>query len=109
MTTLIGNLKEFIAVRTPHLEGTYGGLGGTFATLADSCLRKKALPGFYDSGMIKTAEFRENKLFLVLSGRRTDADLMYALDVAIRNVGAFPFEGKALNLLIVEVSGEIEN
>jgi hypothetical protein len=109
MATLTSDLLEIILIKTPQLEGTYAGLGGTFATLADGCLRKKTLPGFYDATLIKTAEFRGNKLFLVLSGKRTDADLMSALDVAIRNVGAFPFDGKAPKTLMVEVSCEIDN
>lgn len=106
MTTLTSDLIEYVFVQTPQLKGTYAGLGGTFATLVDGCLRKKVLPGFYDAGLIKTAEFCDNKLYLVLAGKRTDADLLSTLDVAIRNVGAFPYEGEAPRLLIVEVSGE---
>ncbi|HWP95680.1 MAG TPA: hypothetical protein VN426_02440 [Syntrophomonadaceae bacterium] len=108
MAALANDSLEYILVHTPQLQGIYAGLGGTFATLVDGCLRKNILPGFYENGMIKRAELKDNKLVLVLSEKKTDADLLSLLDVAIRNVGGFPSQNQAADAWMVEVNCEIE-
>ena len=35
---------------------TYTGLEGTFANIVECCLRKKALPGFHEKGLIADVE-----------------------------------------------------
>ncbi len=42
-----------IGSKTPAI---YKGLGGTFASFTDSCLRKQTLPGFHETGLIAGAE-----------------------------------------------------
>ncbi|MFA6412669.1 MAG: hypothetical protein WCW53_08220 [Syntrophales bacterium] len=75
---------------------TYEGLAGTFAGFADSCLRMKTLPGFYRTGLIVEGELKERRLHLVLPGKRTPAELMEIIDVALLNIVAFPCtEGEA--------------
>ncbi|MEN6462064.1 MAG: hypothetical protein ABFC94_11920 [Syntrophomonas sp.] len=99
---------EIILVNTALGKVKYAGLGGTFAALVDACLRKKALPGFYNDKLIKTAEYKDDKLVLVLAGSKTDFELLSTLDIAVRNIGAFPFDRDASRLLTVEVSCEVE-
>jgi hypothetical protein len=82
---------ETIAVKTGReVRGSYSGLGGTFASFAYSCLDKKAIPGFYEKGLIAEAELTERGMLLVLSGKRTGSELMAIIDIAFENIGAFP-------------------
>jgi len=71
----------------------YKGLGGTFASLMDSCLRKRALPGFHEKGLIAEAELKEAGLVLRLSGKRSETSLGEVMDIALLNTGAYPDEG----------------
>jgi len=76
-----------------RVYGTYQGLGGTFATFMDCCLRKKALPGFHEKGIIAEAELKNKTLSLRLSGKRTQDELMEVMDIALQNIGAYPDKG----------------
>lgn len=71
----------------------YRGLGGTFASFADSCLRKRILPGFHQKGLIAEAEPKESGLVLCLSGRRSETRLREIMDIALINTGAYPSGG----------------
>lgn len=73
-----------------EVRGSYSGLGGTFASFAYSCLDKKAIPGFYEKGLIAEAEIKEGRMLLVLSGKRTESELREIMDIALENIGAFP-------------------
>ena len=76
--------------------GTYEGLAGTFVGFADSCIRHKALPGYYRTGLTVEAELKGRSIRLVLSGKRTSAELMEIIDIALLNIVAFPCtEGEA--------------
>jgi len=76
------------------LRGSYAGLGGTFANIVHCCLRKKALPGFHQDGLIYEAEVKNgNLLRLVLSGKRGQDKLMAMMEVALPNIGAYPDSG----------------
>lgn len=82
---------ETITVKTGReVRGSYSGLGGTFASFAYSCLDKKAIPGFYEKGLIAEAEIKEGGMLLVLSGKRTESELREIMDIALENIGAFP-------------------
>ena len=72
---------------------TYTGLEGTFANIVECCLRKKALPGFHEKGLIADAELKGNTLTLVLSGKRTGAKLTEMMEIAMPNIGAYPDKG----------------
>ena len=85
---------EIIGVKIGgRVYGTYQGLGGTFATFVDCCLRKKALPGFNEKGLIAEAELKNKTLSLRLSGKRTQDELMEVMDIALQNIGAYPDKG----------------
>ena len=87
---------EIIAVKIGReVQGSYRGLGGTFASFVYCCLDKKAIPGFHEKGLIDKAELKEGVLLLVLSGKRTATDLIEVMDIALPNIGAFPGAGKA--------------
>ncbi len=74
----------------------YEGLAGTFASFADSCVRMKALPGYYRTGIAVEGELKERRLRLALPGKRTPAELIEILDTALLNIVAFPCtKGKA--------------
>lgn len=73
--------------------GTYQGLGGTFATFVDCCLRKKTLAGFCETGLISGAAVKDQTLSLTLSGNHTRPKLIEIMDIALQNVGAYPHEG----------------
>ncbi len=75
------------------VHGTYQGLGGTFATFVDCCLRKKALAGFHEKGLIADADLKGNTLTLVLAGKRAQAKLAEIMDIALQNIGAYPDKG----------------
>ena len=72
------------------MRGSYQGLAGTFASFAYSCLDKKAIPGFYEKGLIAEAELTEGGMLLVLSGKKTETEVVGIMDVAFENIGAFP-------------------
>jgi hypothetical protein len=85
---------EIIAVKIGReVRGVYSGLGGTFASFAYCCLDKKAIPGFYEKGLIAEALLKEGGMLLVLSGKRTESELMEIMDIALENIGAFPGVG----------------
>ena len=85
---------EIIGVKIgDRVYGTYQGLGGAFATFMDCCLRKKALPGFHEKGIIAEAELKNKTLSLRLSGKRTQDELMEVMDIALQNIGAYPDKG----------------
>jgi len=82
---------ETIAVKIGRgVRGSYQGLAGTFASLAYSCLDKKAIPGFYEKGLIAEAQLTEGGMLLVLSGKRSESELIEIMDIAFENIGAFP-------------------
>jgi len=83
----------------------YKGLGGTFASFTDSCLRKQTLPGFHEKGLIAGAEPKDQGIVLCLSGKRDEARLRDVVDIALLNTGAYPdIGGKAK--YFVEVKSE---
>ncbi|MCX5829035.1 MAG: hypothetical protein NTV58_13690 [Deltaproteobacteria bacterium] len=76
--------------------GTYEGLAGTFVGFADSCIRMKALPGFYRVGLTVEGELKGRSLRLVLPEKRTQAELIEIIDISLLNIVAFPCtEGEA--------------
>lgn len=85
---------EIITVKIgEELRKNYEGFGGTFATLADSCMRKKILPGVYEEGITVDAEVKDKILFLSLSGDSVNSRVVDLLDIALKNSGAFPVSG----------------
>ena len=85
---------EGIAVKIgDKVCGTYRGLGGTFATFVDCCVRKMALAGFHQKGLIAGSELKGKTLSLTLSGNHTRPKLIEMMDIALQNVGAYPYEG----------------
>lgn len=82
---------EIIAVKIGReVRGSYRGLGGTFASFVYCCLEKKIIPGFHEKGLIAEAERKEGGMLLVLSGKRSESELMEIMDIAFENIGAFP-------------------
>ena len=85
---------EVISVKIGKgIPATYKGLGGTFASFTDSCLRKQALPGFHEKGLIVETIPKEKGLFLRLSGKRSEKKLKEVMDIALINAGAYPDKG----------------
>ena len=85
---------EIIEVKIgKSVHGIYTGLGGTFANIVECCLRKKALPGFHEKGLIADAELKGKTLTLVLAGKRTQAKLTEMMEIAMPNIGAYPDKG----------------
>ena len=85
---------EGIAVKIgDKVMGTYQGLGGTFATFADCCIRKKTLAGFHEKGLLTRASVKDKTLTLTLSGNHSRPKLMEMMDIALQNVGAYPHIG----------------
>jgi hypothetical protein len=85
---------EGIAVKIgDEVCGTYQGLAGTFATFADGCLRKKALAGFHEKGLIVSSELKGNTLLLTLSGNHTRPKLIEIMDTTLQNIGGYPDKG----------------
>lgn len=85
---------DVISVRAGGRKtATYKGLGGTFATFMDSCLRKNVLPGFNEKDLIAEATPSESGLFLRLSGRRSRKKLGEVIDIALLNTGAYLDKG----------------
>lgn len=87
--------EEIIAVRAGGSQRYYAGFGGTFATLADSLVRKKCLPGFYDVEWLKWAHLESDTLQVVFQAIGSDDELWSILDVTVKNTGAFPCAGPA--------------
>ena len=82
---------EVIEVKTGKSgRGIYTGLEGTFASIVECCLRKKALPGFHEKGLIADAKLKDRTLTLILSGKRTGARLKQMMEIAMPNIGAYP-------------------
>ncbi len=79
-----------IGSKTP---ATYKGLGGTFASFSDSCLRKQTLPGFHEKGLIADAKLTGVVLVLCLSGKRSESNLQEVSEIALLNTGAYPDTG----------------
>lgn len=85
---------EVISVKIgSKAPGTYKGLGGTFASFTDSCLRKQTLPGFHEKGLIAEADPKEAGLVLCLSGKHSETKLKEVMDIALFNTGAYPDAG----------------
>jgi len=85
---------EGIAVKIGEkVVGTYQGLGGTFVTFVDCCLRKKTIAGFHQKGLIAGAAVKGRTLSLTLSGNHTRPKLIEIMDIALQNIGAYPYEG----------------
>jgi hypothetical protein len=72
----------------------YSGFKGSFDTLADSCLRKKSLPGLYQKDLIRQAAVDDRGLVLSLKTGLTDDDIAEIMDVALKNTGTFPAQEK---------------
>ena len=92
---------ETIAVKIGReVRGCYSGLGGTFASFAYSFIDKKAIPGFHENGLIAEAQLKEGGMLLVLSGKKTESELMEIMDIAFENIGAFPRIGAEAKYII---------
>lgn len=101
-----GRGSEIIAVKIGgEVRGTYEGLGGTFASFAYCCLDKKAIPGFHEKGLIAGAEPKDKGLLLILSGKRSETELMDIMDIALPNIGAFP-RAEARVKYVIEITSE---
>ena len=97
---------EFIEVKIEKSgAGTYTGLGGTFATIVEYCLRKKVLPGFHKKGFITYAELKDKTLTLTLSGKHTGARLKEMMEIALLNIGAYPDSGSGA-VYFIDVKSE---
>ena len=87
---------EIIAVKIGNrICGHYEGLAGTFASFVYCCLDKRIMPGFHEQGLIAGAELKNGGLLLVLSGKKTEIELMEIMDITFENIGAFTGTGKA--------------
>ena len=94
---------EIIAVKIGReMRGSYISLGGTFASFGYCCLDKKFIPGFQEKGLIAEAKLAEGGMLLVLSGKRSETELMGIMDIALENIGAFPGAGKAKYIVDVK-------
>jgi hypothetical protein len=92
---------EAIAVKIGReVRGSYSGLGGTFASFVYCCLDKKVMPGFHEKGLIAEAKPKEGGMLLVLSGKRSETELMEIMDIAFENIGAFPGEQAGAKYII---------
>jgi hypothetical protein len=97
---------EVISVKIGSKAPTiYKGLGGTYASFTDSCLRKQTLPGFHEKGLLAAAEPKEAGIVLCLSGKHNATNLQEIMDIALLNTGAYPdSSGKAQ--YFIEVKSE---
>lgn len=87
-------MDEIIEIRIGQsLRRNFKGYKGTFATLVYNSMEKKALPGFHEEGLVAGAEKENETLSLTLSGDHPDEVLMEIMNIALRNVSAFPQEG----------------
>lgn len=68
----------------------YSGFKGSFDTLADSCMRKKSLPGLYRSDLINQAEVNDSGLIISLKPGLTENEVVEIMDIALKNTGTFP-------------------
>jgi len=94
---------EIIAVKIGReMRGSYSGLGGTFASFVYCCFDKKVMPGFQEKGLIAEARLKEKGMLLVLSGKRSETELMEIMDIALENIGAFPGAGKAKYIIDIK-------
>jgi hypothetical protein len=94
---------EIIAVKIGReMRGSYQGLAGTFASFVYCCLDKKFIPGFQEKGLIAEARLKEKGMLLVLSGKRSETELMEIMDIALENIGAFPGAGKAKYIIDIK-------
>ncbi len=92
---------EVIEVKTGKSgRGIYTGLEGTFASIVECCLRKKALPGFHENGLIADAKLKDRTLTLTLSGKITGAKLKKMMEIAMPNIGAYPDKGDNASFFI---------
>ena len=97
---------EVISVKIgSSTPATYKGLGVTFASFMDSCLRKQTLPGFHEKGLIAEAEPKDTGIVLCLSGKRSETQLREVMDIALLNTGAYPDTGSKARYFI-EVKSE---
>jgi hypothetical protein len=91
---------EIIEVKIGKSGRIYTGLEGTFANIVECCLRKKALPGFHEKGIITDAKLKDRTLTLVLSGKLTGAKLRDIMEIAMPNIGAYPEKGDKASFFI---------
>ena len=92
---------EIIVVKIGReVRESYQGLSGTFASFAYCCLDKKAIPGFYEKGLIAEAQLKGGGMLLVLSGKRTETELKKIMDIALENIGAFTSLGAEAKYII---------
>jgi hypothetical protein len=97
---------EVISVKIgSRAPATFKGLGGTYASFTDSCLRKQTLPGFHEKGFLAEAESKDAGIVLCLSGKRNETQLGEVMEIALLNTGAYPdSSGKAQ--YFIEVKSE---
>jgi hypothetical protein len=92
---------ETIAVKIGReMRGSFSALGGTFASFVYCCLDKRVMPGFHEKGLIAEAKLKEGGMLLVLSGKRSEIELMEFMDIAFENIGAFPGEQAGAKYII---------
>ena len=99
---------EIIEVKIGKSGRIYTGLEGTFANIVECCLRKKALPGFHEKGIIADAKLKDKTLTLVLSGKLTGAKLREMMEIAMPNIGAYPEKGDKASFFIGVKVGKIK-
>jgi hypothetical protein len=91
---------EIIEVKIGKSGRIYTGLEGTFANIVECCLRKKALPGFHEKGIIADAKLKDTTLTLTLAGKLTGAKLTKMMEIAMPNIGAYPEKGDKASFFI---------
>lgn len=79
----------------------FSGFGGSFATLLDSCQRKKTLPGLYEENLITDFERDGSVLNLILSGIRTNQEISRIMDMALENISTFLCSGGEVDYQVV--------
>lgn len=84
-------LAEIIRVTiSSEISVYYSGFKGSYATLADSCLRKNTLPGLYEKGIISHAVVNNQGLLLGLKAGLSENEIIEIMDIALKNTGTFP-------------------
>lgn len=92
---------ERIGVKLGDYVRVYGGLGGTFLSLVDSCTRRGVLPGFVDDNLLAEATRKNNMLVLRMNAIAGKKDsLSEILDMAMYNLGAYPAAGYGYDYLV---------
>ena len=91
---------EIIEVKIGKSGRIYTGLEGTFANIVECCLRKKALPGFHEKGIIADATLKDRTLTITLSGKLTGARLKQMMEISMPNIGAYPDKGDNASFFI---------